>query len=70
MDQVARLIGILVSSKLAHRSRVIIIVVRNYQLVEQFELFDAGHELIDRLGLNRVLPICNSVCARVRVKVC
>jgi hypothetical protein len=33
-------------------------------LVEQVELFDASHELIDRLGLDRVLLICNSVCAR------
>ena len=64
VDQVARLIGVLVSSKLAHRSRVIIIVVRDDHLFEQFELFDAGHELIDRLGLDRVLLICNSVCAR------
>ena len=49
---------------------VVVVVVRDDHLVEQVELFDAGHELIDRLGLNRVLLICNSVCARVRIKVC
>jgi hypothetical protein len=38
--------------------------VRDDHLVEQFELFDAGHELIGRLGLDRVLLICNSVSAR------
>jgi hypothetical protein len=43
---------------------VVVVVVRDDHLVEQVELFDAGHELIDRLGLDRVLLICNSVCAR------
>ena len=40
---------------------VVVVVVRDDHLVEQVELFDAGHELIDRLGLDL---ICNSVCAR------
>jgi hypothetical protein len=48
---------------------VIVVVVRDEHLVEQVELFDAGHELIDRLGLDRVLLICNSVCERAGKRV-
>ena len=48
---------------------VVVVVVRDDHLVEQVELFDAGHELIDRLGLDRVLLICNSVCERAGKRV-